>query len=347
VNPPGLPDLSAKTCGACHTEIYEEWKLSVHAAAWTDRQAQAEFAKGPQKWMCLNCHTPLRIQQENWPVGLVDDDVQQPILVKAPVYDAALREEGITCAACHVRDGVIHGPGLEDSVAPHPVEADPTFRDEQVCLRCHQAVATYPGKDFTCTFNTGVEWQAGPDAAEGTHCADCHMPRIDRPAAIGGPTRSVARHWWRGAGIPKEAGVHPPPEANKFGLDLQATAGGGAVELVLTNAHAGHMLPTGDPERWVEVTVTFSGADGAMVGEPAVTRIGQTWEWYPAPKKIGDNRLSPREERRVSIPVPDGAASAEIVASNHRISKKNADYHHLDGYPRSVEVSRMTLSELE
>ena len=28
-----LGSLSAATCGVCHVEIYEEWRLSIHAAA--------------------------------------------------------------------------------------------------------------------------------------------------------------------------------------------------------------------------------------------------------------------------------------------------------------------------
>ena len=39
-------------------------------------------------------------------------------------FDQALREEGITCAGCHVRDGVILGP-FDDAVAPHPTQFDP------------------------------------------------------------------------------------------------------------------------------------------------------------------------------------------------------------------------------
>ncbi len=347
--PAGVGSLSAEACGACHPEIYAEWKVSTHAAAWHDRQFQAEIGKSDNRWLCLNCHTPLLVAHDRWPVGLVDGDVERPLLVPNPSFDAALRDEGITCAACHVRDGVIHGPGLsepgeEPAASPHPVELDPAFRTNDACTRCHQATARYPGKTFICTFDTGQEWAAGPYPAEGRGCADCHMPAIERPAAVGGPVRTVRRHWWRGAGVPKEAAVHPPVEANPPGLAVAATWAGDALTLTLTNERAGHLLPTGDPERWVQIDVRFEDGSGAPIGEPWSTRIGQTWRWEPEPERVADNRLAPRESRELEIAVPAGAAAAVVEAANHRIAPEIAAYHHLGDYPRSVPTHRLAVT---
>ncbi|MCA9573482.1 MAG: hypothetical protein KC656_36855, partial [Myxococcales bacterium] len=211
--------------------------------------------------------------------------------------------------------GVIHGPGL-GGTPPHPVEADPDYRSAALCLRCHQATATYPGKSFTCTFDTGEEWKAGPYDDEGRTCVDCHMPPVTRPAALGGPDRTVARHWWRGAGIPKIAGRYPPPEANPYGLGLEVALEGRELVVTATNANAGHMLPTGDPERKVFVTTAFDGT-------PAHTEVfGQEWTWEP-PTKHGDTRLAPRESRVHRVPVPDGAKAAVVVARSERMSEEN------------------------
>jgi len=340
--PEGVGSLSAEQCAACHPQIAEEWRVSTHAAAWTDRQYQAEILKSGNRWLCLNCHTPLLVQQDVWPIGLVDGDVERPLLVPNAVFDADLRNEGITCAACHVREGVIHGPGLGGS-PPHPVAADPDFRSDALCLRCHQAVATYPGKDFVCTFETGAEWAAGPYKDEGVGCVDCHMPAIQRPAAVGGPVREVRRHWWRGAGIPKVAGVHPPLEANPPGLSLAAEWTDSALTLKAANARAGHKLPSGDPERWVQIDVVFVDADGGSVGTPWTARIGQEWVWYPVPEKRSDNRLAPREERSYSIATPAGATEARVEAWSHRMSEEAAAYHHLEDYPRSIRTHQLTL----
>lgn len=342
--PEGLASLSAEVCGACHPDIYAEWKLSTHAAAWIDEQYQVEIAKSGNRWLCLNCHTPLLVQHDRWPVGLEDGDVERPVLIDNPVHDPALREEGITCAACHLREGTIAGPGLPNSTSPHPVQADPDFRGNAICARCHQATATYPGKTFICVFDTEREWSEGPYPAEGKGCLDCHMPEVERPMALGGPVRKGRSHWWRGAGIPKVAGVQPPVYANPPGLDVAGSWGGDEVALEVTNARAGHLLPTGDPERWVQLDLRFADAAGAPVGEPWTHHIGQRWEWNPVPRKLSDNRLPPRATRALKVPVPDGAVSATLDVSSHRMTDAIAEYHHLDTYPRSVPTHRYELS---
>jgi len=335
--PPGL-SLSAESCGTCHVEIYEQWKVSTHAAAWTDPQYQAEIRKSGNRWLCLNCHTPLMVQQKQWPVGLEEDDVERPVLVDNPVFDAALREEGITCVACHLQDGVIHGPG-RSSGAPHPTQADERFTDSRICLRCHQAVAVYPNKSFVCTFDTGEEWRASPYAEEGTGCIDCHMPKRSAETAPG-VEREIRAHWWKGAGIPKEAGVHPPAEANQPGLDLQASWSPDELLLTATNANAGHKLPSGDPERWVQLDVVFVDAGGDEVGRWS-ERIGQSWEWWPEVKKLGDNRLEPKESRSHAVPVPATAVGARVEASSHRMTEEAIEFHDLEGYPVSIVTHRL------
>ncbi len=328
---PGLVDLSARTCAACHPDTHGEWSASVHAQAWVDPQYQAEIGKSDNRWLCLNCHTPLLTQQDKWPRGLVDEDVERPIWAANPAFDAELREEGITCAACHVREGAIAGPGRAKE-APHPLVVDPDLSSGALCRRCHDVQATYPGKNFICTFETGAELDAGPWAAEGATCVSCHMPRGEKSA-----------HWWRGAGIPKLAdGPYPPPEANPFGLAMQAEVVEGSLHLKLTNANAGHKLPTGDPERWVQVDVGMIDEEGATLASEEL-RIGQVWSWDP-PTKESDNRLGPRESRVEIIELPDWVKRVVVVASNHRISKENAEYHELGSYPRSVEVGRLEVA---
>jgi len=342
--PTGLTSLSAESCGTCHPEIYDEWKVSTHAWAWKDLQFQAEIQKGGAKWMCVNCHTPLRSQQEHWPIALDDDDVDRPHLVPNQRFDRELQQEGITCVGCHLRNGVIHGPGLSASEPPHATQADEAFRGEGICLRCHQAEAAYPGKSFVCTFTTGQEWADSPFKQVGVTCLGCHMPPVKRPAATEGPVRWVRRHWWRGAGIPKVQGVHPPVEANPPGLGLKASTLDGSVHLVLSNERAGHLIPTGDPERWIQIEVEFLGEDGEPLGEPWTYRIGQVWEWSTPPVKRSDNRLAPREARTLDVAIPTGAAKVLVRASSHRISEENAEYHGLLGrYPLSVSTHETEL----
>jgi len=343
----GIASMSVETCEACHAEIAAEWRLSVHAQAWQDPQFQAEIAKSDNRWLCVNCHTPLLTQQDRLPVAIVDDDVEQPRWVENARFDAALREEGLNCAGCHVREDGIHGPGVAAREPPHPVVADPRFRADArdpMCLDCHQAEYVYADKPFVCTFQTGEEWREGPYDDEGRACGSCHMPRVRRPAAIGGPIRTVGRHWFKGSGIPKFADRPWPDDVRPGpGLAVQTALTDRGLTVTATNANAGHWLPSGDPERWVQVVTTFRAESGRELDRHE-QRFGQTWQWSVPPTKIADNRLKPRESRSWTLPVPPTATTAEVVASSHRISKENAEYHGLGDYPRSVETHRIQVS---
>ena len=348
---PGLPSLSSATCGSCHVEHLAEWKTSIHAAAWTDPQFVEERKKGAE-WLCINCHTPLRVQHEKLVVSLVDGDVEKPISVKNPEFDANLQQEGITCAGFHVRNGAIHSADRANraAFATHPVVKDSSFDDgTTLCLRCHQAVAEYPGKAFVCTFNTGNEYREGPYPAEGKTCVSCHMPEVTRSPAVGAPERLGHQHYWRGAGIPKQRdGTAPPLAANPPGLAIavrvERTPTANTLVVKRTNARAGHRLPTGDPERFITTEIQFDDVSGAIVAKTSVPPLRQTWEWYPAPKKIDDLRLAPRASREDAVAIPPGAHRATIVATHHRMSREAAEYHHLeDIYPTSKATHRVVV----
>jgi hypothetical protein len=329
--PKGLPDLRSSTCGGCHPAMYEEWKVSTHAQAWTDRQFQAEITKSGNVWLCINCHTPLLQQMDRWAVGLHDNDVERPIYVENKAFDAALQQEGINCASCHARDGFIEGPTGRSTPA-HPTRKAERFLTAEICLDCHQAVQVYPGKTFVCTFRTGEEWQEGPYA--GVACQSCHMPAVDRPWARGGPVRSARRHAWPGGGIYKTPGVGPAHDLLPPGLNVTAQTRDGQLVVNATNAAAGHKVPTGDPERFVTIDVVFLGGDGATVASEQ-HRMGQRWEWWPAPRQLGDNRLAPRESRDFRHAVPAKATGWKVTVMSHRISDEAAEHHKLGAYPRA------------
>ena len=155
--PVGLPDLRAATCGACHTEIYKEWQLSTHRRAWLDdAQFMEELAKSRGAhnesdeqndvgWMCVNCHTPLVNQLPELVIGLENDDISKPIYAKNPSFDPVLQLDAITCATCHVQNGIVYGP-FGDTDAPHPVAKGDYLLTEENCIRCHQAEAIFPAQ---------------------------------------------------------------------------------------------------------------------------------------------------------------------------------------------------------
>jgi hypothetical protein len=347
--PQGLPDLKASTCGACHAEIYAEWRVSTHARAWEDdAQFMAELHKSTQPdsdtgWMCVNCHTPVANQLPRLVAGLRSGALNQPIYVDNPAYDAELQLEAITCAACHVRDGVVLGP-YGDTAAPHATRRDPTLLTEQVCTQCHQATAHFPELTLACMFNTGVELQESPYAEQGYRCQSCHMPQVQRPLMAGLESRATRRHWFGGSLIPKHPdfadelaplAAHYPPGMTLAWSELpDALVAGQPATLTLryTNENAGHRLPTGDPERYIIVRARALGVDGAVLAE-AEERIGSVYQWYPTIELLSDNRMAPRETRELSLRLtpPPGAVTLTVSASRWRLTAENVAYHNLEG----------------
>lgn len=132
--PAVLGALSAEDCAACHQNFYDEWRTTIHSQAWVDPYFQVDWQFDDAQHSCRLCHTPLDRQQPHKVLGYHDSDKWDPILADNPGFAPRLQHEGVTCAACHYRDGKIVGV-LGDTNAPHPVKKldDPN----QVCVRCH------------------------------------------------------------------------------------------------------------------------------------------------------------------------------------------------------------------
>lgn len=312
--PSGIDSLKAESCGACHREIYEEWKTSIHAKAYEDPFFQAYWKKDKNIWVCLNCHSPLENQQPQLIKAIPRGRVEKAVIEPNPHYDPEYQKESVTCAACHVRDGIILGP-FEDSAAPHPTKFDPTFRTAQVCYRCHNVVSG-PAQFYNVgPCGTYAEYEGKYFMQErGFICQSCHMPEVDRPVAEGGPIRRGRRHMWRGGHDPdmiKRAvaiQVAADPASPKPGEEVTIT-------LTLINAGAGHKIPTGDPDR--HFTVEFQVEDRArrVVAQERHT-MGRWIMWQPAIVELYDNRLLPLASReyRFRYRLPSQAGSLTLRA---------------------------------
>ena len=312
--PDGLESLKAESCGTCHREIYEEWKGSVHAHAVEDPFFQAYWKKDKNIWVCLNCHAPLENQQptliKKIPRNRVEKATQEP----NPRFDPDYQRESITCAACHVRDGVILGP-FDDSVAPHPTKFDPTFRTAQICSRCHNVVSG-PAQFYNIgPCGTYAEYEGKFFAQErGLICQSCHMPEVERPVAEGSPIRQGRRHLWRGGHDPemvKQAigiQVKAEPAHPKPGDDVRLT-------LTLINAGAGHKIPTGDPDRHFTVEFEIKDEGGKIIDHREDT-MGRWILWQPVIVEVYDNRLLPLASRDYgySYRLPDQPARLTATA---------------------------------
>ncbi len=130
------------------------------------------------------------------------------------------------------------------------------------------------------------------------------------------------------------------------GVDLSLSTstpelGSGAVAITatLTNARAGHMVPTGDPERYLELTLTARDVGGSVVGT-ASSRIGQVWEWWPVSRKLSDNRIAPGEssDLLLTLDSADGPLTVTATLDHVRISPENASFHDLGDYPTRRRV---------
>ncbi len=318
--PEGLESLRAESCGTCHREIYEEWKTSIHAYAYRDPFFQAYWKKDGNIWICLNCHTPLENQQptliKEIPRGRVEKAVQEP----NPRYDPEYQQEAVTCAACHVRNGVILGP-FDDSVAPHPTQFDPNFRTAQVCYRCHNVVSG-PAQFYRVgPCGTYAEYEGKYFMQErGFICQSCHMPEVDRPAADGGPIRRGRRHLWRGGHDPD---MIRRAVAIQVKADPPSPKPGDRVRFALTliNAGAGHKIPTGDPDRHFTVEFLVENGRGQVL-DRQVTTMGRWILWQPAIIEVYDNRLLPLAGR-------DYTYEYRVPAGSERLTLKTRVRYHI------------------
>jgi len=107
------------------------------------------------------------------------------------------------------------------------------------------------------------------------------------------------------------------------------------------NEFAGHKVPTGDPERFFNISFVLKNNSGIILSSKT-DRIGEEWEWYPEAKKLADYNLLPNEERTFDFKYL--AEKAEeltlfVTVSKHRLDQESADYNNLkDNYPLSIIV---------
>ena len=274
--PPPLSSLSAEGCRPCHPAQYADWSRSAMGRAMTDPIFLADYEHQGELFVCLFCHAPLAAQQPLRVSGLATVRPLRPRAQPNPGFDPALQREGVTCVACHLRDGVITGP--DEVTAPHPTRADPTFADPSLCEGCHQVAVpplTRLDRPIADTHGEWKRWQQATGRTES--CADCHMP--DR------------RHTWPGA-------FDAP--LLRAGLDVSVAAEDDRVLVTLHNK-AGHRFPTADPARALVV----------RLGEHEVVLARRV----PLPKMVdlGDTTLGPDEVRTISLPRDDNATHVEVV----------------------------------
>jgi hypothetical protein len=247
--------LAPQDCGTCHPAQYQEWQSSLHAQSMGPGvvgQLVDILDNNPEEALfCQTCHAPLteqlpKVQPTGTGGGVVEN----------PHYQVALREQGLVCATCHVRQHERFGPPKRPDAQPSPpviphggVTRTAAFDRSEFCMGCHQFEADGFALNGKLLENTYQEWQASRYAREGVQCQHCHMP--DR------------RHLWRG--------IHDP-EMVKSGVTIDLTTRkptyrpGETLQAALriTNSGVGHYFPTYVTPR-VVVRFEFLDKDGQPV----------------------------------------------------------------------------------
>ncbi len=301
--PAGVGSLSAEACGACHVDTYAEWKSSQMARSWTDPVFQLDFAHQGSVYACRYCHAPVPQQQPEIVTGLSSLRPVRGDGEPNPAYDEALRDEGVTCAACHVREGAVVGR-FEGHQAPHPVTIREGFGSADDCGTCHQS----PAPPFTPLerplLDVVAEWESWKAVTGRTDdCVDCHMPVVERALTAWTPAREAHRHDFPGAWSDEMA-------RQAIRVDSVARTGSG-VRVTVTNL-AGHRFPSSDPARAVTIRARLSTSDGHDAsGEVVLDRRVE----FPSYTERWDRTLAPGETRAIDFPFPAASLSLATGAT--------------------------------
>jgi tetratricopeptide (TPR) repeat protein len=209
--------MTSDTCAACHTEIYEQWKSSMHHFSSFNNQWYRKSIEYMQdvngvrssKW-CAGCHDHAVFFN-----GRFDKPIKDQI-------DTPEAQAGLACTSCHSIQSVhstmgqgdftIEYPPLHDLAAstnpflkkahdtllyldpePHKRTFLKSFHTEQTaefCSACHKVHLDVPVNNYRWFrgFNDYDNWQASGISGQGARsfyyppksqvCADCHMPLV-------------------------------------------------------------------------------------------------------------------------------------------------------------------------
>ncbi len=279
--------MSAEACGSCHAEIYKEWQVSMHAGAYKDPYFQAYWAHDEQNITCRWCHTPLASQWPELPTTLPNSTRSLDGLRTEtnPRFDQKLQHEGVTCVACHLRDGLIQGPWRANELtAPHAVTQNTEMLSYRFCGSCHEVKEDKYQFYRNSVCGSMDDFAASAHAQEGFNCQTCHMPAITRPLVQGFPARASRRHLWTGGNS---------PQMLRFALGVTVEVGTQNAHIVVRNHRAGHHVPSGDPDRRLRIVLEAIGGDGKVVASKDWL-LGRTLLWWPLIVELADERIAPR-----------------------------------------------------
>jgi hypothetical protein len=307
------PGSSESACGNCHPMILPQWETNAHGGA-IDNERFFSFYNGTNTsgepidapgyltdfpgttGVCATCHAP--------GAGLDGAFTTDMNAVRGDLT------AGIHCDFCHKVGDIYLDPstyqvysnvpgalsmqslrppeGDQIFIGPYPDIHDPDtfhpiFSESAFCAPCHSF--TFWGTEI---YNSYGEWLESDYAEQGTTCQVCHMPPSGETIFV----------------LPEQGGLEHPPEAipshfqlgvkdvefmrSAIELDVahEVTDGKLKLEISLTNATAGHHVPTDHPGRHIILHISALDSDGT----PVPMRIGNE-----IPEWIGDLAGEPGE----------------------------------------------------
>jgi hypothetical protein len=299
-------------CQKCHPDHYREWSGSMHAYAAVDPVFLAMNARGQRETngalgdFCVKCHAPIAVME-----GATKDGLN--------LADLGPEKKGITCYFCHsvkevsgthnnplvlADDGVLRA-GIADPVetsahkSAYSTLHDRTTADSStLCGSCHDVV-TPAGAHIERTF---AEWKDTLFAHPKTQlsCGQCHMEGRDGLAADAPGVKVRRVHGHGVPGVDVALTDFPEIEAQKAAIQQSldttllaevcvrgAGAPGATIQVVLDNAGAGHMWPSGasqDRRAWVEL-IAYAGdqvvyQSGVVPDGKSVSEIADPDLWW-------------------------------------------------------------------
>jgi hypothetical protein len=308
---PLTDSLNAESCGKCHQKQYKEWEGSMHSNSFEDPIHQA-LLKSEGLEFCSGCHLPMT---EQTPV-FVSFDTGAPVVEPNPDFQPELMSQGVSCAVCHLREWVRHGPPHEGETEEeaskiHQVKFMEAYEQSEFCASCHQETLEHiPGTPLEVIppgvqvlwDNTYGEWQdwqgslAEDHEDKGKQCQNCHMPK--------------EQHTWKGGHSPDMVKRAVDVEV---ATDKEAYLPGdvASAKISVANVGAGHKFPSGGSggnNRMVTVTASILDEGGNTVDTQQFPPIMR--QMKPPPEifiEVSDNRLLPGEMREFdySFTIPE------------------------------------------
>ena len=294
---PPEASLAPSDCGQCHAAQYGDWQTALHAQAMGPGLMGQLITMAPDALAehqdCIRCHAPLAEQADSLSAAIASARTAPAKSVQGGRGHAAapgpLHEQGLVCAACHLRAQEVFGPPRRDGSAPDTAQraalphggftATTAFSDSRFCAACHQFEPDGFALNGKLLENTHEEWKASRHAREGRSCQSCHMPG--------------RRHLWRG--------IHDPDmvrAAVEFTPALSAVADGLVnATLSVRNTGAGHYFPTYVTPKVILEIEQIDGA-GRSLSKTREERIIQRQVPLDLEREIADTRLPPDGELR-------------------------------------------------